>query len=372
MTMRRLVQWAVLGARIGLCGLAVVRIARAGRIVAPVVPMTTSRHRISVVIPARNEEARLTAAVRSALADPAVYEVIVVDDESTDETAALACSLGAVVVNGAPRPLGWAGKCWAVQQGCEAAVGDWVVTLDADTEPAVGLAAGLVDRAERDGFDFLTASAQFRCHGPALAALHPSMLTSLVYRFGPVGARRSSRPSRALANGQCMVVNRAKFLEAGGMGVVAGSLVEDVALARHLSASGWSVGFVDASNLLAVTMHESAGDAWASWGRSLPLPGLQRPVSQAADLATVLVAQALPIPRLLLGVGDPLDVAMALVRLGTLIGTRRAYEQPRWSYWFSPVFDLGVAARLVQATVRPERTWRGRTYGVTELGSTKL
>ena len=94
---------------------------------------------VSVVIPARDEERRLEGCLRPLLDDPDVGEVVVVDDRSTRRTADVARRLGARVVAGAELPAGWVGKPWALQQGLEAAGGDVVVTLDADTRPRAGL-----------------------------------------------------------------------------------------------------------------------------------------------------------------------------------------------------------------------------------------
>lgn len=110
-----------------------VRLARGRDRLPALTPVTTPDARISVVIPARDEEGRIGPCLEAALADPAVTEVVVVDDDSSDGTARLAGNLGAKVVTGAPLPAGWVGKQWALRQGIEAAGGDIVVTLDADT-----------------------------------------------------------------------------------------------------------------------------------------------------------------------------------------------------------------------------------------------
>ena len=102
---------------------------------------------VSAVIPARDEAARIGPCVLAARADPGVSEVIVVDDESTDGTAAAAARAGARVIPGLPLPAGWVGKQWALQQGLEVASGEYVLTLDADTRPRPGLAAALVTAA---------------------------------------------------------------------------------------------------------------------------------------------------------------------------------------------------------------------------------
>ncbi len=317
---------------------------------------------ITVVVPARDEAARITRCLAPLRGAPGVAEVIVVDDESTDATAAVAASFGARVITGAPLPEGWVGKPWALQQGLDAAATAWVVTFDADTEPSPELPAALVARAERDGWDLLTAGGRFVCDDPLQQALHPSMLTTLVYRFGPVGARHRPKPERTLANGQCTAVRRRQLVAAGGYAAAARHLTDDVALARHLASRGWRVGFLDAAALLDVRMYDSARDAWRGWGRSLPMPDVTAPAAQVADLAVVWLAQALPLVRLVTGRGDALDVTLLAVRIGTLVGTRRAYRAPGLTYWLSPLLDLPVAARLTAGAVRPSRSWRGRTY----------
>jgi dolichol-phosphate mannosyltransferase len=319
---------------------------------------------ITVVIPARDEVARIEPCLRAAVGAPGVAEVIVVDDRSTDGTAALATRLGARVVNGATLPAGWVGKPWALQQGLDAARTDWVMTLDADTEPDPALPAALVARATADRWDLLTVGGRFVLPTAGLQALHPAMLATLVYRFGPPGGTRPPRPERTIANGQCTVFRRQALVDAGGFTGAAGHLTDDIALARHLAGLGWRVGFLDASTLVRVRMHEGFMDAWRNWGRSLPMPDMTTPVWQAADLAVVWLAQALPLPRLLTGRGDVLDVVLAAARVGTHAGTASAYEREArtvW-WWLAPLLDVPVAARLTQAALRPERTWRGRTY----------
>ena len=265
------------------------------------------------------------------------------------------------MIRGQQLPTGWAGKAWALQQGLEHASGEWVVTLDADARPDPRLPAAVVGRCLDDDIDFLTVGGRFECPTPATRWLHASMLTTLVYRFGPPGT--NTQPDRMMANGQCMTLRRGEFLEAGGLSIVSGEVVEDIALARRLAADGWSVAFLDASDLLTVRMFESFGDAWSGWGRSLALPGVERPTRQVVDLGVVVLAQALPLPRLLLGRGDLVDVVLVLARLGTLGGTRTAYDHADVAYWLSPLADLGSAVAIARGIGRRGRqTWRGRTY----------
>jgi dolichol-phosphate mannosyltransferase len=363
--MRRVARWLFLALRLAAAIGALRQLVRAGRTVAPIDAASNApapSGGVTVVIPARNEALRIRPCLERLRADPGIHEVIVVDDHSEDGTADVARALGARVISASALPKGWAGKCWALQQGIEVASTEWVVTLDADTQPTPGLVAALVARATKDGFGFLTVAGRFRCPTWLLQVLHPSLLTTLVYRYGPPGAASPGVPKRMMANGQCMTLRRVEFLAAGGFHPVAASLVEDVALARSLASRGWSVGFLDAGPALTVAMHADAKDAWRGWGRSLPLGGVASKREQAEGLGVVWLVQALPLVRLLSGRGDLLDGVMSLARLGTLAGTRRAYEQPSPAYWLSPLADIPVALRLTQSTLRPERTWRGRTY----------
>ena len=108
---------------------------------------------ISIVVPARDEATRIGPLLAAVVGAPGVAEVIVVDDESTDGTADVARAGGATVVTGEPLPAGWAGKAWALQQGLDAASGDWVVFLDADTRPSPELPGSLVARMIADDLD---------------------------------------------------------------------------------------------------------------------------------------------------------------------------------------------------------------------------
>jgi len=361
-TARRVVRVGSIGLRLAAGAMALSRLVRAANVAPPVRPTLTPMQSISVVIPARDEAGRIGPLLDSVVGAPGVREVIVVDDQSSDDTAAIAQRAGASVVAGTPLPDGWAGKAWALQQGIEAAGSDWVVTLDADTRPAPRLPTALVARAVGDRLDFLTVAGRFDCPTAGSRWLHPAMLTTLVYRFGPPGIQ-TSRPDRLLGNGQCATFERRWFLDTGGMELVRGQVVEDVALSRHLASDGWRVGFLDASDLLTVRMFESFGDAWHGWGRSLALPQVEPRSRQLLDLGLIVLAQVLPAPRLLFGRGDVLDVALAAVRLGTLAGTRRAYTRVDASYWLSPLADPLAAFAIARGIARRGRqTWRGRTY----------
>ncbi|GAB2853165.1 glycosyltransferase family 2 protein [Actinocorallia aurea] len=336
------------------------RLARGRDRLPPLAPAHAPPAKVSVVIPARDEEARLGPCLRAVLADPHVAEAVVVDDGSTDGTAALAASLGARVVPGAPPPPGWVGKQWALRQGVEAARGPVVVALDADTRPRPGLVSALCAALERH--DLVSAAPRFVCAGPVAQALQAAFLTTLVYRFGPVGAAVPPPAHRMLANGQCTAFRREEMRAADGYTAIRGNLTDDVALARALARGGWRVGFLDAGGLLDVEMYASPREIWREWPRSLPLRDVTSPVALAGDLAVVWLTCGLPVVRLFGRRAEPLDLALLATRLLLTAALRGSFARPGPGVWLSPLLDPLAAARLTWTAVRPVRTWRGRAY----------
>lgn len=330
------------------------------RALSPAEPDDTT---ISVVVPARNEEARIGECLRALVDAPGVVEVIVVDDGSTDATASVAREHGARVVDAGSLPEGWAGKVWALTRGVEAARGEWIVTLDADTRAEGGLFAAAVARARTDRLDLLSVAGRIECPTRGVAWLHPAMLTTLVYRYGPPPGSRRRRASRVLANGQCMVLRRDRV---DVLSHVRGETIEDVALARRIVGDGGRVGMVEGGGLLTVRMYESFADAWRGWGRSIGLASVDPAGRRLVHAAVTFVAQAALVPALVVLGPSPGLIALVALRLGTLVGTRRAYLRGGLAYWASPLADpiawVAMASGSARRMFRRGETWRGRVY----------
>jgi len=314
---------------------------------------------ISVIVPARNEAARISECLAPLREAPGVLEVIVVDDESTDATATIVRELGATVLSGQPLPPGWVGKIWALQQGIAAAKGDVIVTLDADTRPSASLPSAAAEQLLSSGAALATVAPRFRTTSHAAQWLHAAMLTSLVYRHG-AGAGRATHD--AVANGQCMVFRRSDAVQGDWCANVRGEIIEDVALVRWLLRNGNDVRMFDGTRLLVVQMYEGFVDTFRGWGRSLALTGVDRTVRQWLDALTTALTLAAPLWLLLAGIATPITALLALMRLGTLVGTARAYERRGLGYWLSPFADLLVWFVVVRGVIAPSREWRGRKY----------
>jgi dolichol-phosphate mannosyltransferase len=316
---------------------------------------------ISVVIPARDEAKRIGPCLDGLREDPDILEVLVVDDRSSDATAEVAHNGGARVVAGTPLPDGRKGKAHALQQGLDAARGDVVVFLDADARPRPGLVRELASLLEE--VDLVTAGPRFHCAGYGERLLHPAMGATIPYRLGPGDALGwQPSPSRAFANGQCIAVRRETLNAAGGWDRVRSNMTEDVALARALRGDGLTLTFVDACDLLEVEMYDSARETWGGWSRSLMAPDATPPLRQIEDIALLWLTLALPLPRLAARRSTKLDVLLLAIRLAMHAALARGYRPRGAPFWLAPLADVPVMARLTWSAIRPERTWRGRTY----------
>ena len=344
-----------------------VRLSRGRDRAAPLAPAPPDPGAVSVVIPARDEEHRIGPLLEAlARTDGTVREIIVVDDRSTDRTADVVRAAGdsrVRLVSGVEPPPGWVGKQHALQQGLAHAQAQWTLCLDADARPDPALPSALVAAAGARGVEALTAGPRFAVGTAGEAILHPALLATLVYRFGPPPPGPVTS-TRTIANGQCLMVPTERFRAEGGWSAVAANMTEDVALVRRLVADGWRVGLVDAAPLLVVDMHDSGREAWREWGRSLALPGVASGSEQAVDIAVLALTLALPIPMLIAcaWTGAWLAAVPSLillaVRLLFHVALRPTYDRPGAAWWLAPL----AVARLAWSAVHPNRRWRGRTY----------
>lgn len=330
--------------------------------------------RVSVIVPVLNEGTRLGGCLEALMAQPAdVIEILVVDGGSSDETRDVAARAAARdarvrVVDASPVPRAWTGKAWGLQRGLEEAQGECVLCLDADVRAAPELARALVAELRGSAAAALSLATCQRLADALDAVVHPSMLATLVYRFGIPG-HVAQAPAAVQANGQCFIARRQALRECDAVGAAAASLCEDITIARRLAAAGHAVGFYEGEDLAAAAMHASGRQTWRNWPRSLSLRDQYFGWHGALGLAEVVLVQALPLPAVAAALltGAPAAVtgvfaALVGVRIGVMAGTARAYVRRPWTYWCSPLADVAVAAALVRSALRRRHVWRGRRY----------
>jgi chlorobactene glucosyltransferase len=362
----------------------------APRATAPVLrwPHTAGdRPRVSVLVPARDEAANIAACVRGLLAQgDTVTEVIVCDDGSTDETAAIVRALAALPGNarlrllaGAPCPPGWRGKNWACQQLASAAVGEWLLFTDADTRHEPGSVAAGLALAQRHGAGLV--SLLPRHHTGTLGErLLVTQVPLIAFAFLPVAlVPRSWRWARpfAGANGLYLLFRRDWYAALGGYAAVRATIAEDMRFAVETKWRGGRIVLADGRAVLGCRMYRGFADAWAGCSRnafSAVLSSL--PIFLIFTAAWTCFFVLPPVALLWYGGtwairarGDNHPVALAAqatlgqVALRWLVGRRE--RRPAWEALAQPVSSLlflGVLLNSYRLHRRGVISWRGRRF----------
>jgi chlorobactene glucosyltransferase len=334
---------------------------------------------VSVLIPARNEAARIGACLDGlARQSYAPFELIVVDDGSTDDTAGAVCAYagsipGLQVLRGAALPAGWAGKPWACWQAASHARGDWLLFLDADVAPEPGLLAALVAHSQARQLDLLTAMPLLQLGSAAERLVLPAFM-SLLYGLYPLDRVSDPASPIAFANGQCMLVRRAAYMAIDGHRAVHASILEDMHFGQIAKAAGWRIAAVAAPELIAVRMYtgwhslaegliKNAVAGFQSGGRRSAFVGARQAL--IAFLPLVLLAAFGGRPR-----GRPLRMMAAVSAVITWGGyawlARRRY---RLGFGWGLLYPLGLAiyfglAGMAFVRLRSGRgvVWKGRRF----------
>lgn len=240
--------------------------------------------KVSVVIPARDEERVIGRLLDSLLGEQELFhEVLVVDDGSEDATAAIATEKGARIVVPARLPEGWKGKPWACQEGASQSVGDWFLFLDADTwiEPkGLRRIVALTNNKNR-----VSSICPYHEIGSPVEELSAFFNVIMVAGANAFGWRGKSGREGALF-GQSLLISRRHYEEVGGHEKVKGEILENFHLAEHLAALGVKRDCYLGRGVLSMRMFsEGLPELWASWKK-----GFTSGAKQAAPRALLLVS----------------------------------------------------------------------------------
>lgn len=224
---------------------------------------------VSVIVPARNEEANIVACLRGLLGQDYPFkclEIIVVDDDSADATRELAGQLAAVhpqlrLLRAGPLPDGWAGKSHACWRGVQAARGVWLCFLDADTRPSPYLITAAIRHATEGGLDMLSLHPRKELSHFWEKLIIPGGLFAAAFASDLRAVNDPASP-HVSANGQFILFRREAYEAIGGHAAVAAEICEDKALARLAKKAGLRTQLADAAELFSVRMYADLKELW--------------------------------------------------------------------------------------------------------------
>jgi hypothetical protein len=322
---------------------------------------------VSIIVPARNEETSLSACLESLVSQSGLtFEIIVVDDGSTDRTCAIAQSFPKVrVIEPAPLPPGWTGKNNAVVAGARAAKGKWLLFTDADTVHKPGSLARAIAEAEHHHADLLSYSPEQEVHGFWERAVMPVIFAELARKYPPSAV--SDFPKNfAAANGQYLLISRKAYDAIGGHAAVASSLLEDVALARAVRDAGLRIRFRYGGDAVRTRMYCGFWQMREGWTKNLTLlfPATV-PLALWRALEFCLAVTCLVFSAASALGGDWRHAVFYLV-VPVMTVARIATAHFSWSSNFLGILGLPVFSYLLlRSKLRHARgavVWKGRTY----------
>jgi cellulose synthase/poly-beta-1,6-N-acetylglucosamine synthase-like glycosyltransferase len=343
----------------------------------PPPPKREGPPKISLLIPARNEEANIGDALRAALASKAVeLEVVVLDDGSTDRTAVIVAAYmrddaRLRLVASPPLPRGWCGK----QHACHVLAGHarhpLLVFVDADVRLAPDALMRIAGLLEHEGLDLASGFPEQQT-GTLSEALIVPLIHVLLLGYLPIWlARRSRHPAFAAGCGQLMAVRRDAYRRAGGHAAIRNSRHDGLTLPRAFRRAGCTTNLFDATSLARCRMYRNGREVWQGFAKNAT-EGMAKPL--ALPVWTVLLGGGHVLPFLLLfaALASGSWAALAASALATVIvwGTRIALTlRFRQSWAGALLHPLGIAlllalqwtALIAELRGRPA-VWRGRAY----------
>ena len=336
----------------------------------PPANLPTVTRPVTVVVPVRDEEDQIRGCLGALLDQRGVdrLEVVVVDDGSTDRTAAVVASVpdGRVrLVTAPPLPPGWLGKphaCWVGAEAAQDAADGVLVFVDADVRLAPDAVAAAVALLDTSGLDLISPWPRPVAEGAAERLVQPLSpwlwATTLPLRL----AERSPRPSLAAANGQFLVLTRVAYTRSGGHAAVRDEVLEDIALLRAVKRAGGRGVPVDGSRLATCRMYDGWPAIREGYGKSLWAAVGGSPAASLAAAAALAAVYVVPPLAALRGsraglVGYAAGVASRAVVAATTGGRV-------WPDSLAHPVSVAVFGALTAGSVRGHRRgtlrWRGR------------
>jgi chlorobactene glucosyltransferase len=328
--------------------------------------------RVSVLIPARNEERCISACVESLCQQNYPnYHVVVLNDGSTDATGTLLADLQTryphlTVVTGSPLPDGWVGKSWACHQLSQQATGEYLLFTDADTVHQPDTLRAAVTMAEQDNLDFFSLIPYEELGTFGEHAVIP-MVHMLYFSYLPNNLIvQNRRTSFSAANGQFMWFRRQAYQDVGGHTAVHNALVEDVFLAKVMKGAGKRIALVDGTHYVWCRMYTSAREVTDGFSKNFfPGTGYNLPLT-TLFMVHLVTAYVAPLGFLLAGVSLAYVVPQLAIAGAMRWMIARRFQMSWWHAFLQPVtaaWSILIGVNSIRwAFSKKGAQWKGRSY----------
>jgi len=338
------------------------------------VPSVATSHTtggITAIVPARDEEAVIAACVESLAKQSEISKIVVVDDQSSDKTAAIVKDLATRIaklrlLEEHEPPPGWVGKNNALTIGARNATSDWLLFTDADVELEEGAMARALQISQETHAALVSFSPQQITEKWYEKALIPFLYCRLARRFS-YAAVNDPKSAAAAANGQFLLIRRDVYESVGGHARFASDVLEDVALATAVKAAGHRLWFGPGKGIVRGRMYRTFGAMWEGWTKNLYrlMGGTPWKVFREGESAFPWI----PLVVILLGIKFPIAMfagVLLLVLRQMNYGSELVRNQYSFGFiiYYIPAVFLyaGVLAASYRSYARGKVQWKGREY----------
>jgi glycosyltransferase involved in cell wall biosynthesis len=347
-------------------------------------PPSVNPPKIAAIVPARNEEGVIEWCVRSLADQPAINEIFVVNDQSTDRTVDIVRGLmqkypQVRLLQTTALPAGWVGKNNAAWIGARQAKGDWLLFTDADAVHEKNSAAKALEIAGERKAALVSFSPEQLMETWYEKALIPYVYCRLARHFS-FDEVNDPLKDAAAANGQFLMIRGDAYAAVGGHASVAGDVLEDVGLAKKVKQAGYPIWFATGKGIVRVRMYRTFRAMWEGWKKNLYrlMGGTEQAVGKEIVAAVVPVLATIVATNTTWGFTESWWTAFTVLAAGILVmsvvydGELKRNQFPVRLIWYGIPGRL-LYAGLLWASYRSHRRgrleWKGREYPVGSPGA---
>ncbi len=343
--------------------------------------------KVSVIVPARNEEGFIEKCLASLLdQDYENYEIIAIDDRSDDKTGEIIRKMAnknskIVYVLADPKPKKWMGKNWACVEGFKKSSGELLLFTDADTKHSKNTISLSVAHLLSEGLDALTVIPKMLCLDKWTKITLPMLSTFLHTRFSAIRVNDSSKKTGYFF-GSFFIIKRKTYESVGTHEGVKGEIVEDGALGKKVKESGHKLKMVRGEHLIEAVWARDWSTLWHALKRLMIPLYLQNKNISIGIFFAVLFLLFIPFPILVYSaifasLSDSFSVlfvvsilAVSLLYLAAILEAKKGLSLGLGYALLSPIGSFiivsGFAVGILQAKSNTAIMWRGRTYSMVD------
>jgi glycosyltransferase involved in cell wall biosynthesis len=352
-----------------------------------------STPKVSIILPARNEEKYLAKCLDSLIdQDYKNYEIIVIDDSSEDSTDEIIANYSKknskiIHVSANSKPEGWMGKNWACMEGYRQATGELLLFTDADTKHAKQVISLSVSHLLSLQLDALSAIPRLLTFDFLTKVTLPMISTFLHTRFSAINVNDPKKKA-AYFFGSFFIITKKTYEQVGMHEGVKHEIIEDGALGRKVKESGHKMRLVRGDDLIDAVWARDASTLWHALKRLMVPLYLQSEKIAVGSFFAVLFLLFIPFPVFVIANILPMElmstkilyasagIASALIYTGAIIEVKMGLKLKIIHALFAPlgglVVTLGFLTGLIQARCSSSVSWRGRSYSMRDHTQSSL